>query len=212
MTVNQTQDTSKLANTQHSIHELLRKRWSPLAFSDRSVEPEKLNSLLEAASWAASSYNEQPWSFIVAVKENQNEFDRLLSCLAEGNQGWAQTAPILMLSVASLKFHKNNQENRHAFHDVGAASTSMAIQAAAMDLYLHQMAGFDVAKAIELYNIPAGYEPVAAIAVGYRGNTQMLPENLQQRELAPRSRKPLNDFVFTGSWGQTPPFINDSKF
>jgi nitroreductase len=210
MTVNQTQDTSKLANTQYPIDDLLRKRWSPLAFSDRAVESEKLNSLLEAASWAASSYNEQPWSFIIATKDNQEEFDRILSCLAEGNQGWAKSASVLMLSVASLKFHKNGKENRHAFHDVGAAAASMAIQAAAMDLYLHQMAGFDVAKAREMYNIPEGYEPVAAIALGYRGDTQMLPENLQQRELAPRSRKPLNDFVFTGSWGQTTPSVNNS--
>jgi len=203
MTVNQTQDSSKLANTQYPIHDLLRKRWSPLAFSNQTVEAEKLNSLLEAASWAASSYNEQPWSFIIATKENQEEFARLLSCLAEGNQEWAKDAPVLMLSVAKLYFQKNGKENRHAFHDVGAASTSMAIQAAAMDLYIHQMAGFDVAKARELYGIPEGYEPVAAIALGYRGDTQMLPENLQQRELAPRSRKPLKDFVFTRSWGQT---------
>jgi nitroreductase len=210
MTVNQTQDTSKLANTQHPVDELLKKRWSPIAFSNRPVESEKLNSILEAASWAASSYNEQPWSFIVATKENQAEFDRLLSCLAEGNQVWAQTASVLMLSVAQLHFHKNGKENRHAFHDVGAAATSMAIQATAMDLFIHQMAGFDVPKACEIYNIPEGYEPVAAIALGYRGDTHMLPEELQKRELAPRSRKPLNNFVFTGSWGQTSPFVINS--
>lgn len=209
MTINQIQDTSKLANTQYPIHDLLRKRWSPLAFSNQPVEPEKLNSLLEAASWAASSYNEQPWSFIVATKDNQEEFDRLLSCLAEGNQKWAQNAPVLMLSVTRLQFQKNGKENRHAFHDVGAAAASIAIQATAMDLYLHQMAGFDVAKARELYSIPEGYEPVAAMALGYRGDTQMLPEDLQQRELAPRSRKPLKDFVFTGNWGHTSPLVND---
>jgi nitroreductase len=204
MTVNQTQDSNKLANTQYPIHDLLRQRWSPLAFSNQTVEPEKLNSLLEAASWAASSYNEQPWCFIVATKENQKEFALLLSCLAEGNQKWAKNAPVLMLSVAKLYFQKNSKENRHAFHDVGAAAASMAIQAAAMDLYLHQMAGFDVPKARELYGIPEGYEPVAAIALGYRGDTQMLPEDLQPRELAPRSRKPLKDFVFTGNWGNSP--------
>ncbi|MGL5870815.1 MAG: nitroreductase family protein [Xenococcaceae cyanobacterium] len=200
---------TKLANTQYPVDELLKKRWSPIAFSNQPIEPEKLNSLLEAASWAASSYNEQPWIYIVASGDNKEEFDRLLSCLAESNQVWAKTAPVLMLSVASLNFKKNGKENRHAFHDVGAASTSMAIQAAAMDLYLHQMAGFDVAKARELYSIPSDYEPVAAIALGYRGDTQMLPENLQQRELAPRSRKPLNDFVFTGSWGQTSPLVTN---
>ena len=197
----------KAADTQYPIHDLLRQRWSPLAFSDRMVEPEKLHSVLEAASWAASSYNEQPWSFIVATSENQAEFERLLSCLAEGNQEWARNAPILMLSVAKLNFEYNGVENRHAFHDVGAASTTLAIQAADLGLFIHQMAGFDVPKAKEIYSIPEGYEPVAALALGYFGDPQTLSERLQQRENAPRERKPLEEFVFSGSWNQTSPLV-----
>lgn len=195
----------KSAQTEYPIEDLLRQRWSPLAFSDRMVEPEKLHTLLEAARWAASSFNEQPWSFIVATSDNQTEFERLLSVLAEGNQEWARNAPILMLSVAKLHFERNGKQNRHAFHDVGAASATLAIQAAVVGLFIHQMAGFDVAKAQEIYSIPSGYEPVAAIALGYIGDPQTLSEKLLQREKALRTRKPLEEFVFSGSWNQTFP-------
>ncbi len=197
----------KSSQTQYPIEDVLRQRWSPLAFSDRMVEPEKLRSVLEAARWAASSYNEQPWSFIVATSDNKAEFDRLLSCLAEGNQEWARNAPILMLSVAKLNFERNGVENRHAFHDVGAASAELAIQATANGLFIHQMAGFDVPLAQQTYSIPDGYEPVAAIALGYLGDPTTLSERLQQRENSPRTRKPLEKFVFSGSWNQTSPLV-----
>jgi nitroreductase len=190
----------KLAQTTYPIHNLLSQRWSPLAFSSQPVTPTDLGSVLEAARWSASCFNEQPWSFIVATQAEQAGFDRLLSCLVEANQEWAKTAPVLMISVAKLSFTHNGNPNRHAFHDVGAASTSMAIQAMALGLYLHQMGGFDVAKAIDLYQIPAGYEPVAAIALGYLGDPQTLSEKLQQRQASERSRKPLKEFVFAGSW------------
>jgi nitroreductase len=198
---------NKSSDTQYPIDDLLSKRWSPLAFSEKSVEPEKLRSVLEAARWAASSYNEQPWSFIVATSDNQAEFDRLLSCLAEGNQEWAKTAPVLMLSVAKLQFERNGVENRHAFHDVGAAAAQLAIQATALGLFIHQMAGFDVPLSRSLYSIPEGYEPVAAIALGYIGDSQTLSEKLLQRTLAPRTRKPLENFVFTGRWNETSPVV-----
>jgi nitroreductase len=201
----------KLAAPQYPIHDLLRQRWSPLAFSDQMVEPEKLRSVLEAARWAASSYNEQPWSFIVATRDNQGEFERLLGCLAEGNQQWAQNAPVLMLSVAKLYFERNGVENRHAFHDVGAAAAELATQAAASGLFIHQMAGFDVPLARNVYSIPEGYEPVAAIALGYPGDPKTLPERLLQRELAPRIRKPLENFVFSGSWNQTSPLVTNHE-
>lgn len=198
----------KTVNTQYPIHDIIAQRWSPLAFANKPVEPEKLCSVLEAARWAASSYNEQPWSFIVAVKEQPEEFERLLSCLAEGNQEWARNAPVLMISVAKLHFERNGKENRHAFHDVGAAAALLALQATALNLFIHQMAGFDVAKVWETYGIPDGYEPVAAIALGYHGNPQDLSERLQQRELNPRTRKSLETFVFTGNWGESSPLIN----
>lgn len=198
---------NKSSDTQYPIDDLLSKRWSPLAFSEKSVEPEKLRSVLEAARWAASSYNEQPWSFIVATSDNQAEFDRLLSCLAEGNQEWAHTAPVLMLSVAKLQFERNGVENRHAFHDVGAAAAQLAMQATALGLFIHQMAGFDVPLSRSVYSIPEGYEPVAAIALGYIGDPQILSEKLLQRTLAPRTRKPLENFVFSGKWNQTSPLV-----
>lgn len=200
MTVSSDPLIDKVVPTDYPIESILQNRWSPLAFSDRPVEPEKLGSALEAARWAASSFNEQPWSFIVATKDNPAEFNRLLGCLAEGNQEWAKSAPVLMISVAKLNFEKNGKENRHAFHDVGAAEANLAAQATALGLYVHQMAGFDVAKAKELYSIPQGYEPVDALALGYLGDPHQLSEQLQQRLSAPRSRKPLKDFVFTGRW------------
>ena len=203
--------TDKSANVSSSIELLLQKRWSPRAFSEQMVEPEKLCILFEAARWAASSFNEQPWSFIVATKDNRDRYDRLLSCLAEFNQLWAQSAPILMLSVAKLSFEKNGKENRHAFYDVGSALANLAIQATALDMFIHQMAGFDVEKARSLFDIPQGYEPVTAIAVGYPGDSQTLPEKLYQREVAPRTRKPLSNFVFTDSWGKTLPLVVNYK-
>jgi len=202
MTVSSDPLVDKVVETQYPIEAILQNRWSPLAFSDRAVEPEKLCSVLEAARWAASSFNEQPWSFIVATKDNSTEFERLLSCLAEGNQEWAKSAPVLMIAVAKLSFEKNGHENRHAFHDVGAAEANLAAQATALGLHVHQMAGFDVEKARELYGVPQGYEPVDAIALGYLGDPHQLSDRLQQRLSAPRSRKPLKEFVFTGRWQQ----------
>jgi nitroreductase len=198
---------NEVMTSKYQIQELLKKRRSPLAFSDQFVETEKLQSVLEAASWAASSYNEQPWSFIVATKENPDEFNRLLSCLAEGNQEWAKHAPVLMISVARRHFEKNGAENRYAFHDVGAAAANLAIQATELGLFVHQMAGFDVPKARVTYNIAEGFEPVAAIALGYLGDPSSLSERLQQRESSPRTRKPLDTFVFSGSWNQPSPFL-----
>lgn len=200
----------KPAETAYPIHDLLRRRWSPRAFASQPVEPEKLCSLLEAARWAPSSFNEQPWSYIVATQDNPAEYDRLLSCLAEGNQQWAQSAPVLMLSVAKLYFERNGKDNRHAFHDVGLSSENLVIQATALGLFVHQMAGFDVDKARQLCGIPDGlrpagghrYEPVAAFALGYPGDLGSLPDSLREREQAPRTRKPLDAFVFSGSWGQ----------
>ena len=197
----------KLAVTHYPIHELLRRRWSPRAFSSRPVKPDTLRSLLEAARWAPSSYNEQPWSFIVATKEDEAEYARLLSCLVEGNIQWAQHAPVLMVSVAKLHFDENGERNRHALHDVGQAVANLIVQATALGLVVHQMAGILPEKVRALYGVPEQYEPVAGIALGYPGDPQSLTEGLRQRELAPRERKPLTEFVFSGRWGQTSPIV-----
>jgi nitroreductase len=199
----------KMAETQCPIHDLLRRRWSPRAFADRPVEPEKLCSLLEAARWAPSSYNEQPWFFLMALREDREEFNRMLSCLVEGNVAWAQKAPVLMISVAKLKFEKSGKPNRHAFHDVGQAVADMTTQATSVGLAVHQMAGIVADKAREVYNIPRDYEAVAGIAVGYPGEPETLSGELRERELAPRNRRPLESFVFTGGWGVTSPLVRN---
>lgn len=188
------------------IHELLIHRWSPRAFEDRPVEPEKLRTIFEAARWAASSYNGQPWSFIIATKDDPKNFQRVLDSFVEFNQGWAKHAPVVGLSVAQLKFQHNGQPNRHAFHDVGQAATSLAIQATALGLQLHQMAGIDPEKARKIFNIPEGYEAVAGFALGYPGHASKLSDQLREREQGPRERKVLSSFVFEGDWGKAAPF------
>ncbi|MBO3460186.1 nitroreductase family protein [Aetokthonos hydrillicola Thurmond2011] len=192
--------TEKLAQTQYPVHDFIGRRWSPRAFSDRPVEQDKLLSVLEAARWAPSSYNHQPWSFIVATKDDSTEYSRLLNILVEFNQGWAKNAPVLILAVA--KTHNDDGKiNRHAFHDVGLAIENLVIQATALGLSVHQIAGFSVDAARKEYRIPEGYEPATAIVVGYAGDPQNLSDGLRERELAPRIRKPLKEFVFTGQWG-----------
>lgn len=195
-----------LVDAEYPVHDLIRGRWSPRAFANRTVERDKLLIMLEAARWAASSFNEQPWSFIVATNERQAE---LTVCLVEFNQSWAQSAPVLMLSVAKMHFEQNRTENRHAFHDVGAAASNLTTQALALDLFVHQMAGFDRDQARLLFGIPADWEPVAMMAIGYLGDPQTLPESLREKELAPRTRKPLADFVFAGKWNQSSDLLGD---
>jgi nitroreductase len=199
----------KPAETQYPIHELIRHRWSPRAFSNRLVEPEKLLSILEAARWAPSCFNEQPWSFVLATRENPTEYEHLASCLSESNQRWAPKAPVLMLSVAKLFFEKSEKENRLAFHDVGLAVENLIIQAMSLGLIVHQMGGFSVEKARELCGVPERYQPVAMIAIGYAGDPEVLPEDLQQKEWAPRGRKLLSEFVFAGRWGQIASMVKD---
>ena len=191
------------AQTQYPIHDLIKQRWSPVCFDSRKVESAKLGSILEAARWASSSYNEQPWNFIIATKDEPQLYNKLLSCIVEANQKWAKNAPVLMLSVTQLTFSRNGKPNKHAWHDVGLAVGNMVIQAQSLGLYLRQMAGFIPEKARELYNIPSDYEPVSAIALGYQGNLNSLDEDLQKRELAPRSRKSLESFIHQENWGIT---------
>jgi nitroreductase len=183
------------------IHELLQRRWSPRAFADRPVEPEKLTSLFEAARWAPSCFNEQPWRFLLCTREHPADFRRLLGCLAEANAVWARQAPVLLLSVAKRDFSHNGKRNRHAVHDVGLAAENLVLQAVALGLCAHQMAGFDAAKARETFAIPEEFEPVAAIAVGYPGDPALLPAELQERERAPRARRPRSEILFEGQWG-----------
>ena len=197
----------KPAPTEHSIHALIRDRWSPRAFSDKPVEAGVLAALFEAARWAPSSNNEQPWAYLVATKDNPEEFAKMLGVLVEFNAGWAQHAPVLALAVSRLHFHNNGTPNRNAFYDTGAATALLSIEATARGLAVHQMAGFDPAKAKQVFEIPADCEPIAAIAIGYPGDAQSLPEKLRDREVAPRARKPLAQIVMSGRWGHTSPIV-----
>ena len=188
---------------EHPIHPLIAGRRSSHAFSSISIEPETLASLMEAARWAPSSMNEQPWSFIVATREHNSAFHCLLGCLVEFNVQWAQHAPVLLLSVAKLTFESTGELNRHAFHDVGQAIANLTFQATVSGMVVHQIAGFDIEKARSEFSIPEDYEPVAAAAIGYPGNSAELPEKLRKRDANPRHRKPLTNFVFEGDWGHS---------
>lgn len=199
----------KPAVTNYPIHDLLTRRWSPRAFLDRSVENHKLRQALEAARWAASCFNEQPWHYILARKENPEAFQRMLACLTPKNQMWAGAASVLLLSVARMTFTRNAAPNIHAFHDVGLATAQFVLQATSDGLSAHQMAGFDRARARETYRIPDGFDPVAAIALGYRGEPDALPDALKERELAPRVRRVQEEFVYGDVWG-TPAFELES--
>jgi nitroreductase len=160
-----------------------------------------LRRLLEAARWAPSSGNEHPWRFIVGAREDGEAFESLLSCLNLSNQIWAQHAPVLLLTVASMTFHHNGRPNRHAFHDLGLATANLFVQATAMGLSTHPMAGFDVERARATCAVPDGLEPVTMIAIGYLGAPELLDEKLKQRELTPRTRHPLKEFAFKGRFG-----------
>ncbi len=185
------------------VHPLIANRRSILAFAPTPVESENLASLMEAARCAPSSMNEQPWSFILATKANQSDFERLLGCLVEFNVQWAQHAPVLLLSIASLRFEATGESNRHAFHDVGQAIANLTFQAIVSGLVVHQIAGFDVEKARREFSIPQDYEPVAVAAIGYPGSQASLPEKLRKRDASARKRKPLTSFVFEGGWGHS---------
>lgn len=194
-------NSNKLAKPDHPINELFGKRWSPYGFSDRAVSADDLRSLFEAARWAPSSYNEQPWSYLVATREDAEGFARVLSCLVEANQAWARSAPVLALGCTSMKFKLNGNPNKVAHHDLGLASANLSLEATARGLFVHQMAGILPDKAREVFRIPEGVEPLTGLAVGYAADPKGLPEQLRDRDLAARTRKPLAEFVFGSQWG-----------
>ncbi|KAA3643386.1 MAG: nitroreductase [Chloroflexi bacterium] len=198
----------KAADNQHPIHELIELRWSPRAFADKPVSHENLLSLFEAARWAPSSRNEQPWVFIVATKDHPNEYQQLLDLLSEGNSRWAKDAPVLILAIAKTFFDYKHRDNAHARHDLGMAISNLLTQAVSMNLYAHPMAGFSRQKAYEAFNIPEDYDPVTMLALGYLGTPDQLDEDLAERETAPRQRKALNEFVYFGDWERSHPWID----
>jgi nitroreductase len=175
---------------------------------DKPVPLNVLRCLFEAARWAPSSNNEQPWAYLVAASDDQDNFDKMLSVLVEFNANWAKGAPVLAIAIAELAFAKNNAPNRNAQYDTGAATALLSMEATAHGLAVHQMAGFDPEKARQVFGIPAGWEAIAALAIGYAGDPASLPQPLKDRETAPRTRKPIADFVMTGHWGHIAPFAS----
>lgn len=152
-------DSRRPAPVGEPIHEILSHRWSPRAFEPRPVEPEKLRSLFEAARWAPSTGNSQPWFFIVAPKNTEPEnFRRALECFVEQNQSWAKNASVLAFSVARMNFEQGGKPNRHAFHDVGQAAANLAVEATSLDLEIHQMGGIDPEKVRRTFGVPEDYE------------------------------------------------------
>jgi nitroreductase len=198
---------SHKVNPDHPVHDLIAARWSPYAFAERSVPVADLLSLFEAARWAASSYNEQPWSYLVATREQPQEHERLLACLVEGNQAWARYAPVLALCCTRLSFTRNGQPNAAAVHDLGLGLGNLMLEATARGLVVHAMIGILPDRARELYQVPAGVQPLTGLAIGYAGDAVALPEHLRDRDQARRPRQPLSAFVFAGQWGTTAAFV-----
>jgi nitroreductase len=194
----------KEAKAEHPIDKLIARRWSPRLFEDRPVEREKILSLLEAARWAPSCFNDQPWSYLVFDGTDPEALEKARACLVEGNR-WARKAPVLMLSVARETFAYNGSPNRHAQHDVGAASEDLVLQAVEEGLVAHQMAGYDSERARKEFSIPEGYTPMAMIAIGYARHDDLsdVDEPTKAREMAERSRKPIREIAFSGKWGES---------
>ena len=197
----------KTAQTDHAIEDVLARRWSPRAFADRPIEPEKIQRLFEAARWAASSFNEQPWRFFAATKDDPKAYEQALSCLVEKNQLWARLAPMLIITASKKIFSQNGKPNRVYVHDLGLAVGNLTVQATAMGLYVHQMAGVNLSQAQQVYDIPEDFEPLTAIAVGYPGDLDRLPEQFRQAERGDRTRKPLPEIVFHTRFGEPSPLV-----
>jgi len=182
------------------LHELIASRWSPRSYSDKPVSSEDLTKIFTAAAWAASSSNEQPWRFLVGRK-GDDTYAKIFDALVPANQEWAKTAPVLVLSVAKKTYTKNDAANYHALHDTGAATATLTLQATALGLHTHGMGGFDHDKARANFGIPEGFEVGACWALGYLGSPDALTGWQHDAELAVRSRKPLESFVFS-TWDQ----------
>jgi len=193
----------KRAETEVPINELLANRWSGRAFDvTRDISQDQFMGLFEAIRWSPSCYGDQPWRYIVCGKAtNKDSWQMAFECLAEGNQTWAQHAPVLLLAIADTVLSQNGKPNRWGQYDTGAASMSLCVQATELGLMVHQMGGFNADKAKELFEIPEQYIPMAMIAIGYQLAMEEIPEEQKERELAERARRPLLDSIFDGKWG-----------
>ncbi len=195
----------KEAQPDYPIEALLARRWSPYSFAERDVPLEDLQAILEAARWAPSSYNEQPWRYLLARRSDPAAFEKLLSCLVDGNQVWAKSAPVLLIGLAIVTFARNGKPNAAAVHDLGLAAGNICVEATARGLFVHQMIGIVPERVRALYNVPDDAEPLTAAAIGYLGDGSSLPDAIQERDRGPRTRRPLASFVFQDAWDQPAP-------
>jgi len=192
------------APTTIAIHDLLKRRWSPRAFDpNRPVTREQLKVLLEAGRWAPSCNGDEPWRYLIWDKGRDPQgWQKAYDCLNENNKKWVKNVPLLMLSCAGSAFEATGKPNRWTQHDTGAASVSMALQAVAMGLVIHQMGGWDADKARAAFAIPPEFTPMAMIAVGYQASPDILDEETKAKEMRPRGRKPVAERFYEGGWGK----------
>lgn len=183
------------------VHDLITKRYSTRTFSEEQIDSDVVLSLFEAARWAPSGGNEQPWRFIVAGKNDPENYWKIFSSLAEGNKLWAKNAPLLVVGVAKLDRGIDKKLNKYAFYDLSSAVTNLTLQATSQNLFVRQMGGFNPLIIRELFDIPENFEPAVVFAIGYKSEESDVPENLKMRENAPRQRKPLTEIVFSGKFG-----------
>ena len=176
-----------------NILDSVKYRYSTVLFSSKPVDNEKLELLFEAARWAPSAYNEQPWRFIIGIKEKNENYDKLLKCLVDGNKYWAKNAPVLVLIIAKTLLDRNQKINSTSFYDTGMAVGNLLNQATSLNLIGHQMGGFNKDMAKQELQIPAFFEPISIMAIGYKGNTEDFPDDLQFREKKTRTRKSLDE-------------------
>jgi len=193
---------NKLAKTKHGIHFLLESRWSPRAFRENGIEKGKLLRLFEAAAWAPSAYNEQPWRFLVGEKGTET-YDKILDSLVDTNKRWGKHAPVLVVCMAKKNFSADNRDNFHFLYDTGQAVAHLTFQAAHENLYVHQMAGFHFEKIKNYFAVPDEFYIATVIAIGYIGNPDILEEDLKEIETAERERKDTSETVFTETFGKS---------
>ena len=191
---------SKIANTDFPIHNLIARRWSARAFSTKTVKKSKLLSILEAARWAPSSRNEQPWRYIVFTDENPEKLDIARSVLLEINN-YAKRAPILICAITRRTYSDTGNYNRLHFHDLGAANENMFLESFNQGLIMHEMGGFDRDKARRVFNIPDEYEIGIMIAIEYQDSHEILPERYREKAKSPRERKQLSEIAFLEEFG-----------
>ena len=190
----------KSADFESPVLEAIQQRRSRRAYADKAVEMEKIHSLFEAARWAPSSVNEQPWLYLYATKEQTDLWQKIFESLNDGNKVWAKHAPLLIVSLVRKNFIRNDHPNTSARYDLGGANALLSIQAAHFGLNVHQMGGFNAETLRKNLNIPHTMEPVVIMAIGYPGDAQNLPEHLKIRELAPRERYVQQEFVLNKSF------------